>query len=370
MKAQSAASQHWERYDGAVPRGTGFVRRAYGLRCVGLAMGCFLVQTVLWSQHATIATRLFVLAYCFAWPYVGFLLARHRALPGKAERRNIYVDNFIGGMIVVAMKFSWLPSTLILLMFMMNNVAAGGGRLLARGALVCMMGCGAGMVCIGVAFDWSGLSASTIASAPMLIVYPLSLGLVTHRTSLKLAARSRELKRLNERDTLTGLLNRATLIARLNARLQTRVKESRVSVLFIDMDGFKAINDSLGHQCGDVLLAEVAARLAATMDDTEDIGRYGGDEFVIVSVRAALSDVTALADALIEAVSPLVGLNGTNVQPRLSVGISTSPDHGKDAQTLLTRADSAMYVAKRDGCNQPVMFGCAISSAPAHIAVA
>ncbi len=93
-------------------------------------------------------------------------------------------------MLVVAMKFALLPSALVLLMFMMNNVAAGGVRLLAKGSLFSLPGIGIGIASFGAAFDGGSLSASTIASAPMLIVYPLSLGIVTHRTSLKLAERS------------------------------------------------------------------------------------------------------------------------------------------------------------------------------------
>ncbi|WP_248323543.1 MULTISPECIES: sensor domain-containing diguanylate cyclase [unclassified Caballeronia] len=338
-------------------RGAGFARRSYWLRCIGLAMGFVLVQTVLWMQHASAGARLFVLAYCFGWPHVAFLIARSGAYPDRSERRNIYVDNLAGAMIVVAMKFAWLPSTLVLLMFMMNNVAAGGARLLARGSLFCLAGFALGALVFGVGFDWGSVSASTIASAPMLIVYPLSLGIVTHRTAIKLAERSRALKHLNERDVLTGLLNRATLARRLDDTLaRARADGTRVSVLFIDLDEFKVVNDSLGHHHGDELLATVAARLMTTAGVTEQIGRYGGDEFVMVSTLPALEVVTSLAARLIDAVNAPVRLGSDTVGPRLSVGISTCPEDGNEAQPLLNKADAAMYAAKHGGRNRWVVF--------------
>ncbi|VXB33987.1 Diguanylate cyclase [Burkholderia sp. 8Y] len=339
-------------------RGSGFARRSYGLRCIGLAMGFMLVETVLWTQQASAGARLFVLAYCFGWPHVAFLLARRGAHPDRCERRNIYVDNMAGAMIVVAMKFAWLPSTLVLLMFMMNNVAAGGARLLARGSLFCLFGFGLGALVFGVGFDWGSVSASTIASAPMLIVYPLSLGIVTHRTAIKLADRSRALKHLNERDALTGLLNRATLARRLDETLaRARAEGTRVSVLFIDLDEFKVVNDSLGHHFGDELLATVATRLAQTGGVTEQIGRYGGDGFVVVSTLPALKAVQSLAGRLIDAVNAPVQLGGDVVRPRLSVGISTCPEDGNGAQPLLNKADAAMYAAKHGGRNRWIVFG-------------
>jgi len=324
-------------------------------------MGFLLVQTVLWTQHASAGPRLFVLAYCIVWPHVAFLLTRLSAHPGDAERRNMFADDLIGGMIVVAMKFAWLPSTLVLLMFMMNNVAAGGWRLLAKGTALCVLGIGAGVLVFGSECDWGSLSASTIACAPMLIVYPLSLGIVTHRTALKLAERSRQLKVLNERDGLTGLLNRATLARRLSQRLaEAQATLTRVSVLFIDLDDFKSVNDSLGHQFGDGLLAGVATRLVATAGVTEEIGRYGGDEFVVVSTLPTLSAVQALTDAIIEAVNAPLVVSGETLRARLSVGISTCPEHGNEAQALLTKADLAMYAAKQHGRNRSVTYQAAM----------
>ncbi|WP_345817553.1 diguanylate cyclase (plasmid) [Paraburkholderia sp. PREW-6R] len=349
--AGAQASHHETR------RGAGLARRAYGLRCVGLAMGFFLVQTVLWLQHASLFPRLFVLVYCYGWPHFAFLMTRWSAQPGRSERVNLFVDSMVGGMIVVAIKCTWLPSTLILLMFMMNNVAAGGPRLLARGALACCVGFGLGALAFGVQFDWGSVSATTIASAPMLLVYPLSLGVVTYRTSMKLGERSRALKVLSEHDTLTGLLNRATLARHLSDTLaRARASRDRVSVLFIDLDGFKTVNDTLGHQHGDHLLTAVALRLMEACGATERIGRYGGDEFVIVSTQRAMQNVEALASRIVLSVNSPLALGSSTIRPCLSVGIAAFPDHGEDEQTLLSKADAAMYEAKGSGTNCAVTY--------------
>ncbi|MDR5770110.1 MULTISPECIES: GGDEF domain-containing protein [unclassified Caballeronia] len=161
------------------------------------------------------------------------------------------------------------------------------------------------------------------------------------------------MKRLNEYDSLTGLLNRATLGRRMHERLaEAQANNTRFSLLFIDLDDFKTVNDSLGHQFGDELLATVASRLERSVGATEEIGRYGGDEFIIASRLPTLEAVERLAFRIIEAVNLPILTSGGNLYPRLSVGISSFPEHGQEADSLLTKADAAMYRAKKGGRNR------------------
>jgi diguanylate cyclase (GGDEF)-like protein/PAS domain S-box-containing protein len=163
-----------------------------------------------------------------------------------------------------------------------------------------------------------------------------------------------ELRYLANYDTLTGLPNRALLSERLGrAIVRARRQETRVAVLFLDLDRFKDINDSMGHAAGDRLLKAAAARLQATLNASDTVARLGGDEFTVV-----LEDVESLGavertarDILIAFTSPLEVDERHDVSITPSLGISLYPDHALVPTDLLKFADTAMYQAKAEGRN-------------------
>ncbi|GGI06610.1 putative bifunctional diguanylate cyclase/phosphodiesterase [Egicoccus halophilus] len=161
----------------------------------------------------------------------------------------------------------------------------------------------------------------------------------------QLAARAHaELRHRSHHDALTGLCNRERLREELDRRLAAR---SALSLLVLDLDDFKDVNDSLGHPVGDEVLLEVAARLRRLVGDTALLGRLGGDEFAVV--LPAGQDPRWTAAALVDALAAPFSLHGIAIEPGGSVGVVTSPAHGRDAVTLLQRADAAMYQAKASG---------------------
>ena len=149
-------------------------------------------------------------------------------------------------------------------------------------------------------------------------------------------------------DTLTGLPNRLMAFDRINMEIN-RAKRSakRFAVMFIDLDDFKSVNDSLGHAAGDLLLVAIAARLQAAMRDADTVARLGGDEFLVLT-----SDVTGeaqaetIAERLLETVAEAQELNGRKVVAHCSIGIALYPDNGENAETLVANADNALYQAK------------------------
>jgi diguanylate cyclase (GGDEF)-like protein/PAS domain S-box-containing protein len=154
-------------------------------------------------------------------------------------------------------------------------------------------------------------------------------------------------------DGLTKLLNRMMFNQRLEHALALAQRnKSRLAVLFIDLDRFKVINDTLGHEAGDILLREVAARLLGQLRSTDTVARLGGDEFVVLieNVTDPLF-IGGLARKLIEALSASFALSGGEYNVTASIGVSTYPDDGGDAQTLLKHADIAMYRSKEQGRN-------------------
>jgi diguanylate cyclase (GGDEF)-like protein len=122
--------------------------------------------------------------------------------------------------------------------------------------------------------------------------------------------------------------------------------------VYLDLDGFKQINDTLGHGAGDVLLKMVAGRLVATVREEDTVARLGGDEFIIALWHVSGTDYAAtVASRVIEAVSHPCGIEGHTVGITASAGVSIYPVHGEDADTLMKSADLALYEAKRAGKN-------------------
>ncbi|MGH8620125.1 MAG: diguanylate cyclase domain-containing protein [Burkholderiales bacterium] len=156
-----------------------------------------------------------------------------------------------------------------------------------------------------------------------------------------------------DHDALTGLPNRAMFSRRLAQALAQATRHGRgTAVLFIDLDGFKAVNDTLGHDAGDSVLKAVSARLRDCLREGDTLGRQGGDEFVVliedVATREGIADV---ADKILETVARPVEVSGASYRLTASIGISVSPEHGEEAPALIQHADMAMYRSKELGKN-------------------
>ena len=156
---------------------------------------------------------------------------------------------------------------------------------------------------------------------------------------------------LAHHDTLTHLPNRALLMDRLQVLLASaRRQNSMVGILFIDLDNFKTINDSLGHYAGDELLKRVAGRLQSCLRGADMVGRLGGDEFVVVITDLARSeDVVPVAEKIAEAISEPFSLEEQILSVSGSIGIAIFPKDGETPDTLIRNADAAMYLAKDRG---------------------
>ncbi len=161
------------------------------------------------------------------------------------------------------------------------------------------------------------------------------------------------LQRLAHLDHLTGLPNRALFLDRLEqTRLQAQRNQTCFALLFIDLDHFKDINDSLGHQAGDAVLQESGKRLGGCIRSGDTLARIGGDEFtVIMSPLKHAEDAAMLARKLIRCIAPPYEHNQQQLSITASIGVSFYPQDGSDTHTLIKSADSAMYKAKENGKN-------------------
>lgn len=154
-------------------------------------------------------------------------------------------------------------------------------------------------------------------------------------------------------DEITNLPNRRLFNDRLYVAISNANRyRQRLAVMFLDLDGFKDVNDALGHQAGDQLLREIAYRLNQTVRKSDTIARMGGDEFTVLLTQVEHeSNIISVADKILEAVRQPVVLDGNTISITISIGIAQYPDNGKDVNTLLKSADIALYRAKESGKN-------------------
>ena len=162
-----------------------------------------------------------------------------------------------------------------------------------------------------------------------------------------------ELQFLANHDALTGLPSLRLCKDRLDQSLaDARRKRQTSAVMFLDLDGFKAINDEYGHEFGDRVLRASAARITSEIRETDTAARIGGDEFVVILSSLPDRDIASrIAASLVQAIARPLELNGIQVAVSVSIGISLYPDNGVTAEELIRSADKAMYAIKREGKN-------------------
>lgn len=163
--------------------------------------------------------------------------------------------------------------------------------------------------------------------------------------------REQEMRHQAQHDVLTGLPNRHLLADRISHAIEVAKRETKgFALLFLDLDGFKPINDNYGHGTGDLLLIEIAHRLTYRCRGSDTVARYGGDEFVVLLRNADGAEaVDVVAKELIEAVAQPVSIDGVDLEVRASIGVAFYPHHAESATALLSAADQAMYSAKDAG---------------------
>ncbi len=215
---------------------------------------------------------------------------------------------------------------------------------------------------------WVALSASTMREAAS---GQLRLIVAVQDISRRKEAEE-ALLRMASHDALTGLPNRLLLQDRLaQAIAQAQRARKQVGVMFVDLDRFKHINDSLGHEAGDRLIVEIARRLGAALRESDTVARQGGDEFVVVLADiAGPDDAARVAAKLLDNLARPLTLCGHEVFPSGSIGIAMYPQDGRDSEALLKAADSAMYRAKAGGGGRHAFYAAAMAAeSQAHLRI-
>jgi diguanylate cyclase len=199
--------------------------------------------------------------------------------------------------------------------------------------------------------------ATTLARCTYAGLYGSALRVKLHTRNRELATSSAKIERLASYDELTGTLNRRLMLGLLEEQFQQAATGDVFCVALLDLDGFKSINDRFGHAVGDTVLQEFAATAAASLRATDRIGRHGGEEFLVLLTAAPVEQATAALERVRQAVERH---DWAGIQPGLAVTVSgglASFRPGESATDLVSRADEALYEAKRRGRNRLVLAG-------------
>lgn len=333
-----------------IGKGVRFVKRIYTLRVIGLGIGFFCVAAAFLQNPVAWPWWALLVFHGYIWPHVACQWALRSKIPYRAERRNLLIDVGIGGLWVVAMQGNLIPSAVILAMLSMDNIGAGGMRLFLKGLIVSALGFAVGWLLFGFQFSPMSDLHTIIACLPMLVLYPLALGKSTYDMSKKLAERSRQFETVSQQDGLTGLLNRRYWETQLISEFRAcHDNGQQACLLLLDLDHFKNINDTYGHLIGDEVLKNFARLLQSNLRAQDVIGRYGGEEFVVILRNTGLNEAISVSTRLIEQVRRQRSQKNTLWGCTLSAGLVPFSKEMEVHFAWLQRADHAMYRAKDKG---------------------
>ena len=334
-------------------KGLSFARRIYRPRVIGTSMGCISVIAALYPLAVPGWVWVLLLVTGLGWPHLAYQLARRASVPYDAEQRNLLCDALFSGFWVAVIQFTPLASVTLLSMVAMNNVAAGGKRLLLRGMLAQVFGAGLAGLLFGLQFTPNVSPVQVYACLPMLILYPMTIGMVCYQLAIKLSAHKRALSALSRIDSLTGLLNHGSWKDLLHLKFHTcRQAQSFATIALIDIDHFKQINDLHGHIVGDAVLRQLSLELRRNLRENDLAGRYGGDEFCVILAQMPLEQATAVMERLRETFSNYRHPQIPQLRVSVSIGLAHFQPCLADAAMWLNAADRALYVAKGSGRNR------------------
>lgn len=333
--------------------GTRFVRRMYLMRILGTLLCYFPILSVLLELHRPLWVLVLLTINAFIWPTLAFLRARCATLPLQAEHKNLIFDAAAGGFWIALMACSPLPSVVIATILLSDRLSAGGICLLRKGALTMGIVFGLSWFALGLPLTLHVTQRTMYATLPLIAIYMLALSVLTNHIATRLRVKSRELEQMAMKDPLLDIANRRLLEQRIELELtQMRARPRHASLMYIDIDNFKEVNDKFGHKAGDALLAKVSMILHLATRNTDTPARMGGDEFVILLPDTLPAEAYTVAQRIMHATAGMEGGPEAAFCCTLSIGISSALPGMGSAVEWLKSADDALYKAKRRGKNQ------------------
>ena len=327
-------------------------RRIYPMRVLGMGLGGLAIGGTLYAQHAPALLWGLMVLSCLVWPHLGFVHALRSRDPYAAERRNLLLDSAIAGAWVPLMHFCLLPSAILVTVTTFDKLNTGMRRLWLKSIPFLL-----GAMLLATAW-WrphalldSDLIV-VICCLPLLIVHTLATGMANYNLVRTTARQNRLLEAMRRTDAQTQLLSRESVLEHCEAALQAhQANGAEAALLMVDIDHFKAINDTHGHGVGDEAIAAVADAIRACLRQQDVAGRYGGDEFIVLCLGAGAEQAQWIAQRLLQRIE---GVRELRAELRLSgsIGIAALQAHHDSLREWLHAADQALYRAKAEGRNR------------------
>ncbi|MGM3183210.1 diguanylate cyclase [Dickeya oryzae] len=330
--------------------GLAFARRVYVPRLMGLGLGFFYVAAVLYDLTQPMWVWGVLFFNGFLWPHLALWLASRADDPMQFEQVNLRFDAFMGGVWIGMMGLNSLPSVLIISMMGMNNIAAGGLRLFVQGLAIQLITVVAILCLVHRPIVFATTPEQIYFCLPMLLIYPILVGLVTYRTAIKLAEHKRQLREISQLDGMTRLYNRHHWEQLLKSEFELCVHRPQVATLaLLDIDHFKRINDSFGHHVGDDVILLLSCGIKSTLRQSDITGRFGGDEFGMVLPQTATAEAECIIQQLREYLHDIQLHHAPALRVSISVGLVEFHPGMEDYRVWLKAADTALYQAKDNG---------------------
>ncbi|MEZ5463341.1 diguanylate cyclase [Dokdonella sp.] len=330
---------------------TNLPRRAYPFRILGMGLASLPLMVVMHELDASWLAWVWILLTCLVWPHLAYRLAMRSSDPFKAELRNFIVDSAFAGSWVPMLQFNLLPSAVLLTVVFADKINTG-----VRGLWVWSL---PGMLLALVVGAWlndfafqpeSGLWI-TLSCLPILVIHTLAVSASSSRLVRRVQLQNRKLEELSRVDTLTGLYSRGHWESLAASVLQDRAAAADSTLMVLDVDRFKEINDEHGHSIGDDVLRGIADLVRRNLPTGSHAGRLGGDEFAAV-MPFPLVEAESAAERIRAAVHQLQFASASALRCTVSIGIAGAPDAGSDLRSWTEAADRALYRAKQTGRNR------------------
>ena len=327
--------------------GIRFAKRMYYPRIAGtlLCSPIIFVSIVQFDQPKIL---IFALALnVLMWPHLAYRIARQAKDPYKTEILNLSFDSLFCGLWISSIGLNSFGSISMSAMVILNTIATGGVRFMRRGLLLQALG----VFLYGIVFDISlqeSPASSAWASLPLLAIYPMIVGFASYQLASELQKTKFTLKSLSVTDDLTGLLNRRYVNQALSDFAEESSRCMNSLLILMDIDNFKKINDSYGHDVGDKALCLLSETLKSSLRPDDVLARFGGDEFCIIMWDTSQDQAVKIISR-IQCAFKRNSFDAFNESLSISAGISSWDSTLESASQWFIRADQLLYKAKING---------------------
>lgn len=333
--------------------GLRFARRVRVPRAVALGGMFFPVAAALVASPVSGVWWLLLVGWAFVWPHLAWQIASRAVDPLSREFVNLKTDAALAGMWVGLMGGNALPSTALLMIVCMNLMGAGGVRLFVAGFALMVVACLVTLQLTGVSLTLTSTALEGVLTLPVIVIYPLLFSWISYQAATKLAQHKRRLQVMSTCDGMTGVYNRRHWEILLRNEFEHCRRQHRdATLLIIDIDHFKSINDTWGHDVGDEAILALTRQLRLTLRGSDVIGRFGGDEFAVIMCGTPAESAIAAMSRVHEGLHGLRLACAPQVILHISVGVAPLTPQFGHYREWLKSADLALYKAKNAGRNR------------------